>query len=184
MKMKIVLNALASISCVLGVQLAFAQDSEQLEVPAKDLVQHSEITSDEEVAVYFDQMRAEFRKNKAAWVGSQMNLSASEGEVFWRVYAEYERELIALNDKRIESINDYLENFDKMSSEKASAVLARYFANQRARISLREKYASKISRVLSPVVGLRFAHVEAQIALVIEAELAARLPFAEAFPAE
>ncbi len=180
--MKTLLCGLASLVCLFASNLVTAEDSILEKPNVENSAQESALTFDADLADHFDQLRSQFRKNKAAVVGSQMNLSATELEVFWRVYGEYEHELVALNDKRIESINYYLENFNKMSAEKATSVLEHYFANQRARISLREKYAGKISRILSPLVGLRFTHVEAQISLFIEAELLIQLPFAELDP--
>jgi hypothetical protein len=164
------LICVVGLMCLANLSLAWAEDQAPLQV--------------KDAAVYFDQLRAEFRGNKAALLEELMDLSEAEAPVFWRVYGEYEQELIALNDKRLSALKDYLDNFDKMTAKKAAAILSRHFTNQRARLDLRQKYAGKISRLLSPLVALRFVHVDAEISVVIEAELLSQLPLAEKAPAQ
>jgi hypothetical protein len=132
-----------------------------------------------DTAKYFDSLRAAFRRNKAALVGAQMDLSAAELETFWRVYAAYEQELISLNNKRIATVERYLSSYENMDKQEAHSLLTQFFSNQKTRLSLIEKYASKLSRLLSPSVALRFVHVETQINLVVDTELASQLPLAQ-----
>src|SRR4051812_29676770 len=57
---------------------------------------------------YVDEVRSELSDGKAELINRVMRLSKDEGIIFWPIYNEYEDELFALGDQRVELLRKFV----------------------------------------------------------------------------
>ncbi len=129
----------------------------------------------------FDQAIADLRQeagqDRRDIVKANMLLTASEGNTFWPLYDEYRNERNALNDKKVALIKDFLSKRDTMSQDDAEKLTKQFFEQQKDTVSLKEKYWSRMNKVLSARTTSRFFQIDqkldAAVDLVIAIESAA-----------
>lgn len=129
--------------------------------------------SDEES---FKLFRASMRMEKREFVKASMNLSEKEAAKFWSIYYQYEADLMKLTDRRMKLIEDYADNFDSMTEEKAGKLAKTGFELHRSRTNLLESYYKKLSKVLGNKVAVRFAQVESVANAATDMDLGAAIP--------
>lgn len=67
---------------------------------------------------------------------------------------------MALNDKRLKIIADYLSNIDKMTDAKAGELAKRTMECRKQRIALDEKYYTAVAKATSKTIAARAMQVE------------------------
>jgi hypothetical protein len=121
-------------------------------------------------------LRADLRANKTAILTQAMALDATQSDVFWPIYREYEAELIKLNDEALALVKDYAANYDAMTDATAKDLLKRGFAIREGRTKLLKKYTGQVGKKLSPMVAARWAQCEQAIQSAIDLQMASQLP--------
>ncbi|MBB3103399.1 transcriptional regulator [Azomonas macrocytogenes] len=98
-------------------------------------------------------------------VEANMNLSAQEGEAFWPIYNTYRTEADKLSKEAIALILDYARVYDtdSVNDETAAKLQKRLLDLQDDRQELKEKYAKRIAKEVSPKRSLRFLQIEDQL---------------------
>ena len=121
-------------------------------------------------------LRADLRANKTAILTQAMALDATQSDVFWPIYREYEAELIKLNDEALALIKDYATNYDAMTDATAKDLLTRGFKIREGRLKLLKKYSGQVEKKVSPMVAARWTQCEVAIQSAIDLQLASQLP--------
>ena len=121
-------------------------------------------------------LRADLRANKTAILTQAMALDASQSDLFWPIYRQYEGELIKLNDQALALIKDYAANYESMTDVTAKDLLKRGFKIRESRISLLKKYSGQVEKKVSPMVAARWAQCEVAIQAAIDMQMASELP--------
>ena len=83
-------------------------------------------------------------------IGQSIHPDSAQAAKFWPVYRSYQLELDKIGDKRVALIKDYAANFDKMTPEKAKALVKDALDIQAARTSLLKKYYPQFERCWVP----------------------------------
>lgn len=98
-------------------------------------------------------------------VEANMDLTAQEGEVFWPIYNTYSTEADKLSKDAIALLLDYARayNAGSVSDENAAKLQERLLDLREDRLELKEKYAKRIAKELSPRRSLRFLQIEDQL---------------------
>jgi hypothetical protein len=121
-------------------------------------------------------LRAEVGQDRRDIVAAAMLLTPSEGKTFWPLYDQYRAEMHTLGDRRVRLITDFIAHRDTMSEEQAEKLTEEALAIEKARIGVKEDYLPKMSKVLSARTVARFFQIDNKLDVVVEAELAARIP--------
>jgi hypothetical protein len=121
-------------------------------------------------------LRADLRANKTAILTQAMALDATQSDVFWPIYREYEAELIKLNDGALTLIKDYAANYDAMTDATAKDLMKRGFKIRESRLSLLKKYSAQVEKKVSPIVAARWTQCEVAIQSAIDLQMASQLP--------
>lgn len=121
-------------------------------------------------------LRKDLQTEKAALITTAMGFSTDESAVFWPIYREYEKSLATIMDKKLLLIQDYANNSEKMTPEKATETVNQAFALDAERTKLLKKFFKKFSKKMSPVRAARFVQVENQILKLLDVQAAQRLP--------
>jgi hypothetical protein len=125
---------------------------------------------------YFELLRADLRRQKAAVIAAGMDLSDQEAASFWRVYRDYETEVARVADGRFGLLKEYAENFGVMTDEKAAEIMQRAFSLDAERVRLKEKYFPRFSAATSARIAARFFQIEAQVEALLYLQLTGDLP--------
>jgi len=125
---------------------------------------------------YVELLKSDIKTQKIAVITEAMQLEEGQSEAFWQVYRDYDYELSALVDRRIENINKYAENFSSMTDETADELAKTSFKVEGDRVKLRQKYYKKFAKELSPLVGARWLMTERAINNLMDLQIQAELP--------
>jgi hypothetical protein len=129
-----------------------------------------------DVDAYVELLKSDVRTQKVAIISKALQFTYEESSVFWPVHREYELELSKIIDDRIELINNYVQNYDNLTDEKARELARKVFALEKKRTKLKKKYFKRFERALSATIAAKFIQVENQINLLIDLQIASELP--------
>ncbi len=125
---------------------------------------------------YVELVRTALQTQKMALVTENMALSEEQAAKFWPIYREYEAERTKLGDKRVAVIRDYSAHFKTMNDETAESLANRALSVHEERLALRRTYFKKFANALGAAAAARFVQIDHQIDLVLDLEIASRLP--------
>jgi len=139
---------------------------------------------EQNLRAYTELVRANLKAQKVGIITEVMHLNDQEAATFWPIYREYDLELSKLGDEKLAIIQDYSNNYLRMTNQKADQLAKRVLALDDQRQELRRKYYDKFKVALSPVLAARFTQVENQIELIVDLQIASSLPIIEEAPAK
>jgi len=140
------------------------------------LLSANTVTYGKGVDTYLELLKSDIRTKKVAIITATMGLTDEESSTFWPIHREYEVELSKMIDDRIEMIEDYIQNYDDLTDEKAREIAKKVFALEKRRTKLKKKYFKKVEKALSATIAAKFIQVENQINLVADLQIASELP--------
>ena len=98
--------------------------------------------------------------DKETFVKKSMKLDAAQEEKFMNVYYVFNAKLMALNEKRLAVIADYLSNVDKMTDAKAGELAKRTMDFRKKRIALDANYYAAVAKATTKTIAARALQVE------------------------
>lgn len=105
-----------------------------------------------------------------------MNLNEADAKVFWVIYDQFEMELKVVREAGIQNLNNYGEQYEKMTDEQASEIMKSMLANEAKRNSIRKKYNKKITKALGGKVASRFMQLDSIVSMVLKLSIYDELP--------
>ena len=132
----------------------------------------------DDTRAYFEVMRSQFNADKVAVYNQVLKLTPAESEKFWPVYRDYERELAAVSDQKLELVRDFFKRQEggKLTNKDSAVIAEKWLKNAQRRLDLWKKYYRKISEAVSPTRAAQFLQLENQIALFIDIGIASEMP--------
>lgn len=128
---------------------------------------------------YLEIARDVLKTEKKAAIAEAMQLTTAESTPFWALYNEYQSTLYTVQNKRIALINDFAENYDSLTDEKADAIWVDYMKYQAELLKLKKSYYAKFKKILSAGKAARFMQLENKIETLINAQIAMEIPLIE-----
>ena len=125
-------------------------------------------------------LREKIKADKKLLVASDMKLTESEAKAFWPVYEKYQHELFLLRTRTVKLINDYADAYEKMTNDKAKALLDELMKIDSLGLKLHQAYLPKFREVLPEVKVVRYYQIENKINAALMYELAANIPLMKA----
>jgi hypothetical protein len=123
-----------------------------------------------------DLMQAAFGMEKKAMVAEFVKVNDAQKDAFWKLYDEYETQRKDLAKQRIDLLEKYANNYDKMTNEFADKWAADVLSMTKKTDALIVTYYNKIKKVTNPVVALQFWQVEGYILSGIRLSILESLP--------
>ena len=171
------IRLLAPISLLL---IATAQAGAGAQAPAKPAAPPAQPTKAESrdlnLSAYMELLRSDIRVQKVAIITQVMEFTAAEDAAFWPIYREYEVELARINDDRLSAIQEYANNYDKMTDAVADKLALKALELETRRTALKSKYYERFKAKLSPKTAARFLQVEHQLLTILDLQISASLP--------
>ena len=121
-------------------------------------------------------VKDKIKADKKLFVAENMELTEKEAKGFWPVYESFQKDLTNHNGKLLKLIEDYAQNYETMTDQKAQALTKDYLALETARVKLLQSYVPKFSKVLGNIKTARYLQLENKISAVLKFELAANIP--------
>jgi hypothetical protein len=150
--------------------LAAARAAEQdpgAGVPAADLGN---------LRAFVELARSDIRTEKAMIIAENITFTEDEAFEFWPLHREYETELNALMDRRLELITRYARQYESLTDKDAAKLANDVFDLEARRTALKRKYFKKFSKVVPARKAARFFQLENQLNMVVDLQVAAALP--------
>src|SRR3954463_11143116 len=97
-----------------------------------------------------------YGKSKGDIIKDYLNLSEPQATAFNAVYYDYEAERKALGQKKIQIINDYAINYDKITDEKADELAKNNLKNNIDFEKLLSKAYGKAKKAIGPINAAKF----------------------------
>ena len=125
---------------------------------------------------YIELLRSDIKTQAKFIVSQTMKFSEEDASVFWPIYKEYEIELDNLGDKRLANIKDFVNNYDKMTDQKADEIIDQAFNYQKERLELKRNMYDKLKNKFNSSTAAKFIQLEHQIQLIVDMKINAELP--------
>jgi len=140
--------------------------------------QQADTNTVDDVRAYFEVLRSQYNTQKITVYNDVMKLNSAEADKFWPIYREYEKELAAVGDRKLELIREFFIDYksDTLTDERSNAIAEKWLANVQERLDLWKKYHKKISATLTPARGAQFLQLENQMALFVDLAIASEMP--------
>ena len=161
--------AFAWLACSVSAQAQTAteplapQDKEQHVISAQDL----------------DMLRKDIRSQKKQLIAQNLKLTDTEATKFWPIYDQYTAELVKINDKKYATIQEYADKYGTLSDEQAVKLMKQWMDVDIAAAQLRAKYLPIVSQAIGGRKGASFSQLDRRISLMIELQLASRVPMVQ-----
>lgn len=120
--------------------------------------------------------RSEIGHDRREIVKKNMLLTPSESAIFWPLYDKYRAEMHEQGDRRVRLITDFAASRDAMSEQEAARITKEALSIEEDKVSLKQEYVKKMSKVLSARTVARFFQIDGKLDTAVDAELAARIP--------
>jgi hypothetical protein len=124
-------------------------------------------------------VQAAFGMEKKAMVQEFVQVDAAQKDAFWKLYDEYETARKDLGKERIQLLNQYADNYSKLTNEYADEWAEKVISLGKKTDALLVSYYGKIKKVTNPVVALQFYQLEGYILSGIRLSILEELPLPE-----
>ncbi len=131
---------------------------------------------DVNLRAYVELLRSDIRSQKVAIITEVMQFTEQEDAKFWPIYREYDVELSAINDSRVDLIKEYAANYEQLTDAIADKLALGVLDLENRRHELKQKYYERVKTALSPKTAARFLQVENQILMILDLQISAALP--------
>jgi hypothetical protein len=126
-----------------------------------------------------DLLRKDLRAMRKQLIAQNLRLTEAEAEKFWPVYDQYIKELITINDRKFAVIQDYADNFGKMTNDQSLLFIRQWLDADIAQTQLRQKYVPIVSKVLDGKKTATFFQLDRRIAMMLELQVASQMPLVQ-----
>lgn len=121
-------------------------------------------------------VRSAFRLEKKVVVANFLQLSNADATKFWPIYEKYETERTAFGTKRLQLIDNYVDNYGTMDDASIDKLVKESGDIQKKEVVLKEKYYGIVKKSISISVAARFYQIEDAINVATRMELYKQLP--------
>ena len=164
---KLVVTVLLGIGLMIG-----PRTSAQTATPQEST---AHVISDQDLNL----LRKDIRSQRKQLIAANLNLTDQEATKFWPVYDQYVSELIAINDRKFGVIQEYADNYGKLTNEQSLSFVRRWLDADVEVAQLRQKYVPIVSKVLDGKKSATFFQLDRRIAMMIELQLSSQMPLVQ-----
>ena len=129
-------------------------------------------------------LRHDLRAKRKQLIAANLKLTQDEAAKFWPVYDQYIKELIAINDKKFALIQQYADNYGKMSDFESLLFIRNWLDSDIETTQLRQKYVPMVSKVLDGKKTATFFQLDRRIAMMLELQVSSQMPLVQDQPGQ
>lgn len=128
---------------------------------------------------YIELAREVLKTEKKAAIAEVLDLNETESVPFWELYNEYQNKVYAVQNNRIALINDFSDNYENLTDEKADELFQSLLKYKTDILKLKKQYYKKFKKIVGTGDAARFFQAENKIETLIDAQLALEIPLLE-----
>jgi hypothetical protein len=126
-----------------------------------------------------DLLRKDIRSKKKQLVAANLKLTDTEAAKFWPIYDQYTAELIKINDKKFALVQDYADNWGKMTNEQSLLFIRQWLDTDILVTQLRQKYVPIVSQVLDGRKSATFFQLDRRMSMMIDLQVSSQMPLVQ-----
>src|SRR5215470_10816487 len=126
-----------------------------------------------------DLLRKDLRAMRKQLIAANLRLTEAEATKFWPVYDQYIKELIAINDKKFGLIQEYADNYGKLTNERSLLFIRNWLDMDIATAQLRQKYVPIVAKALDGTKAATFFQLDRRIAMMMELQVSSQIPLVQ-----
>jgi len=129
----------------------------------------------------FSDARAMIQEGRRTIIREDLLMTKDEETVFWPLYEQYRRELMAVQDRYVAMVSDYMQQYQSgvLTDDYAETMLLKYFEIKSRSLEIRKSYIRPFGAVLPMSKVARFYQLETKMNADVDAELAMVVPLFE-----
>ena len=124
-------------------------------------------------------LRQDLRSKRKQLIAANLKLTETDAARFWPVYDQYVTELIAINDKKFGLIQEYADNWGKLTNEQSLLFARNWLEMDIATAQLRQKYVPIVAKVLEGRKTATFFQLDRRIAMMLDLQVASQMPMVQ-----
>jgi hypothetical protein len=124
-------------------------------------------------------LRQDLRSKRKQLIAANLQLTDTDAAKFWPVHDQYMAELIAINDKKFGLIQEYADNWGKMTNEQSLLFTRNWLDMDIATAQLRQKYVPMVAKVLDGRKTATFFQLDRRIAMMMELQVSSQMPLVQ-----
>jgi len=109
-------------------------------------------------------------------VAKLVSVSAKDSVIFWKVYADYQKDNQKLMKDRINLYQGTANSYDNLTNAVADSLAAKYFGNREDQEKLLESYYKKFKAATNSVAAFQFYQAETYLLTQIRANIMSQIP--------
>jgi len=126
-----------------------------------------------------DLLRKDLRSKRKQLIAANLKLTDTEAAKFWPVYDQYIVELISINDRKFGLIQEYADNWGKMTNEQSLMFTRNWLDMDIAIAQLRQKYVPIVSKVIEGRKTTTFFQLDRRIAMMMDLQVSSQMPLVQ-----
>jgi hypothetical protein len=123
-----------------------------------------------------DLLRKDLRSKRKQLIAANLKLTDTEAAKFWPVYDQYIVELITINDRKFGLIQEYADNWGKLTNEQSLLFTRNWLEMDIATAQLRQKYVPMVAKVLEGRKTATFFQLDRRIAMMMDLQVSSQMP--------
>jgi len=128
------------------------------------------------VDAYIEALKSDIRNSTRKIMEVNMQLTEKEAVLFWPIYDHYDYDMGKLNFERSSIYDFYADNYSTLSDKQALDLIRRMNYVDRRKLSIDEKYAREMAKVLPAKTVLRFFQIERQVDRLVSLKIMSDTP--------
>ena len=124
-------------------------------------------------------LRKDLRAKRKQLIAANLKLTEAEAAKFWPIYDQYIKELVAINDPKYALIQDYADNYGRMTNDQSLLFTRQWLDIDIAQTQLRQKYVPIVAKVLDGTKTATFFQLDRRIAEMIDLQLTSQIPLVQ-----
>jgi hypothetical protein len=124
-------------------------------------------------------LRQDLRSKRKQLIAANLKLTDTDAAKFWPVYDQYIAELILINDKKFGLIQEYADNWGKMTNDQSLLFARNWLDMDIATAHLRQKYVPIVAKVLDGKKTATFFQLDRRIAMMLELQVSSQMPLVQ-----
>ena len=124
-------------------------------------------------------LRQDLRSKRKQLIAANLRLTDTDATKFWPIYDQYMTELIAINDKKFGLIQEYADNWGKLTNEQSLLFARNWLDMDIATAQLRQKYVPLVAKVLDGRKTATFFQLDRRIAMMLELQVSSQVPLVQ-----
>lgn len=167
------MKKLLAVVLIGGTWMLSAATAHAQTIPQTESTTHA--ISDQEI----DLLRKDLRAKRKQLIAANLKLNDLEAAKFWPVYDQYIAELITINDKKFGLIQEYADNWGKLTNEQSLLFTRNWLDMDIAIAQLRQKYVPMVAKVLEGRKTATFFQLDRRIAMMMDLQVSSQMPLVQ-----